>query len=305
MMGAAARCVIGALVLLAVTGTIASAAAADTLAAARDLYASAAYEDALAVLNRLRADGRPGEGRAIDQYRAFCLLALGRTAEAERAIEAVVTAEPSYHPSVTDVSPRVRTAFSDVRRRMLPNIIQQNYAQAKAAYDRKEFAGAADGFKKVLDAMTDPDLSAAVSQPPLADLRTLAVGFYELAAKAAAPPPLPATPSATAPGTPPAPHPMGPRVFSVEDASVTAPVTVVQTLPTYPARPVPAGQAVLEVVINEAGMVEMATMRSSINALYDKLAVASTKNWRYRPATLNGVPVKFRKNILISLSARE
>jgi len=304
MMGAAARGLIGALILLAATSTIA-AAAADTLATARDLYASAAYEDALAVLNRLRADGRPGEGRAIDQYRAFCLLALGRTVEAERAIEAVVTAEPSYHPSITDVSPRVRTAFSDVRRRMLPNIIQQNYAQAKAAYDRKEFPGAADGFKKVLDAMSDPDLSAAVNQPPLADLRTLAVGFYELAAKAAAPPPLAATPPVTAPGRAPAPHPMGPRVYAVDDTSVVPPATVVQTLPSYPARPVPAGQAVLEVVINEVGMVEMATMRSSINPLYDKLAVASTKNWRYRPATLNGVPVKFRKNILISLSARE
>ena len=141
-----ARCFVAAVFLIAATSAVAAVPAAaapsdDTLAAARDLYASAAYEDALAVLNRLRApDGRPDEGRAIDQYRAFCLLALGRNAEAERAIEAVVAAEPMYHPSDADVSPRVRSAFSDVRRRMLPNIIQQKYAVAKAAYDRLALA---------------------------------------------------------------------------------------------------------------------------------------------------------------------
>src|SRR5215471_1517198 len=144
----------------------------DSVATARDLYASAAYEDALAVLNRLPA-GRPAEeARAIDQYRAFCLLALGRTSEAERAIETVVAAEPMYRPS-TDLSPRVRAAFSDVRRRVLPTIIQQKYAAAKSAYDKKDFADAANGFTQVLEAMNDPDAAAAVNQPPLSDLRTL------------------------------------------------------------------------------------------------------------------------------------
>src|SRR5438093_3384229 len=188
-----ARCFVAAVFLIAATSAVAAVPAAaapsdDTLAAARDLYASAAYEDALAVLNRLRApDGRPDEGRAINQYRAFCLLALGRNVEAERAIEAVVAAEPMYHPSAADVSPRVRSAFSDVRRRMLPNIIQQKYAVAKAAYDRRDFAAATDGFSQVLKAMTDADVVAAANQPPLSDLRTLARGFLVLAVNASVP----------------------------------------------------------------------------------------------------------------------
>src|SRR5205814_9964563 len=133
----------------AIVLTAASVQAQDgELAAARDLYASAAYDDALAVLNRLRSsDHAPSQSRAIEQYRAFCLLALGRAADAEQAIEAVVTAEPSYHPSDSDVSPRIRNAFADVRRRMLPVIVQQKYAQAKAAYERKEWAAAASGFR--------------------------------------------------------------------------------------------------------------------------------------------------------------
>src|SRR5436309_6531390 len=97
----------------------------DAINAARDLYASAAYEDALAVLNRVgQATRSPEEARAISQYRAFCLLALGRTSEAERAIEAVISREPTYRPAANDASPRMRAAFTDVRRRMLPAIIQ-------------------------------------------------------------------------------------------------------------------------------------------------------------------------------------
>src|SRR5260221_904865 len=77
------------------------------LAAARDLYASAAYDDALAVLNRLRAtDHPPGQSRYIEQYRAFCLLALGRASDAEQAIEALVPAQPTFLPSASDPPPR-------------------------------------------------------------------------------------------------------------------------------------------------------------------------------------------------------
>ena len=45
------------------------------LAAARELYASASYDDALTVLNKLRSSDHPAsQARAIEQYRAFCLL---------------------------------------------------------------------------------------------------------------------------------------------------------------------------------------------------------------------------------------
>ena len=78
----------------------------DAVNTARDLYASAAYEDALTVLNRVPETSRPAEeANAIAQYRAFCLLALGRTSEAERAIESVISREPTYRPTVSDVSP--------------------------------------------------------------------------------------------------------------------------------------------------------------------------------------------------------
>ncbi|HYM26136.1 MAG TPA: hypothetical protein VEU08_23120, partial [Vicinamibacterales bacterium] len=53
----------------------------DSLASVRELYASAAYEDALNVLAKLPPDRPADEARTIEQYRAFCLIALGRTGE--------------------------------------------------------------------------------------------------------------------------------------------------------------------------------------------------------------------------------
>jgi TonB family protein len=269
----------------------------ETLAAARDLYASAAYEDALAMLNRLSTTSRTAdESRAIEKYRALCLLALGRTADAERAIEAVVAGDPAYRPA-SDVSPRVRSAFSDVRKRMLPPILQQKYADAKTAYDRKEYAAAAAGFTKMLELMTDPDAAAAASRPPLSDLRTLAAGFRDLAVTASTPlPALKAEPTPIA-----AQPPRSGRIYSSADADVALPIPIRQELPPYPGILLVPKQGLIEVVINESGEVESAVVRISVNANYDALALVATKTWRYRPAMLNGVPVKFRKPIQISI----
>src|SRR5690349_9322152 len=156
------------------------AAGQESLNTARELYAAAEYEDALQMLNRLKSlPHPPSESRGIDQYRAFCLLALGRTSDAERAIEAVVAAEPSYQPSESEVSPRLRTAFSDVRKRMLPGIIQEQYSRAKSAFDQKNFAFAATTFKEMLDTLADPAVGPAATRPPLSDLKMLATGFYD------------------------------------------------------------------------------------------------------------------------------
>jgi TonB family protein len=277
------------------------------LAAARDLYASAAYDDALAVLNRLRSSAPPGQSRAIEQYRAFCLLALGRASDAEQAIEAVVAAEPTYLPSDSDASPRVRSAFTTVRRRMLPAIIQQQYGQAKAAFDRRDFTAAAGGFRQVLAALADPDVAAEAQRPPLVDLKMLAVGFEELSAKAAAPPPPPpvpsvatravaATPSSAAPS-----RPAPPRIYTAGEPNVMPPVPINQALPAFPGQVMIPRTGKIEVVIDESGEVESASMTGPVNANYDQLALTATRSWHFRPATVDGKPVKFRKVVQISI----
>jgi protein TonB len=282
--------------------------AADSLTAARDLYAAADYEDALALLNKLQpGDHAPDERRTIEQYRAYCLLALGRSVDAEQAIAAVVTATPLYKPSGADASPRVRSAFSDVRRRMLPSIIQEKYAAAKVAFDRKNFLVAATVFTEVVEAMSDPDVADVVKQPPLADLRVLAIGFRDLSVSAAAPPPVPVreTPPTTAPAMLVTPAPTAAvaplRVYAANDAQVVPPTALKQALPPFPAQLPVANRGVLELVINEDGAVENATMRESVNPRYDALLVNAAKSWQYKPAMLDGRPVKYRKMMQIDV----
>jgi periplasmic protein TonB len=282
--------------------------AADSLTAARDLYAAAEYEDALALLNRLQpGEHAPDEKRTIEQYRAYCLLALGRSADAEQAIAAVVTATPLYKPSGADASPRVRSAFTDVRRRMLPAIIQQKYAAAKVAFDRKNFPVAATVFTEVVEAMSDPDVADVVTQPPLADLRVLAIGFRDLSVSAAAPPPVPVretpppAPAALVKPAPAAAVVARPRIYAATDAQVVPPIALKQTLPPFPAQLPLANRGVLELVVNEDGAVETAAMRESINPRYDLQLVAAAKSWQYRPATLNGAPVKYRKMVQVDV----
>jgi TonB family protein len=278
----------------------------DAIATARDLYASAAYEEALAVLNGLPPSSRPAEEtRVIEQYRALCLLALGRMAEAEHAIETVVSGEPMYRPAA-EVSPRLRIVFSDVRKRVLPGVVQEQYAHAKTEYDHKDFAAAANDFTKVLDVMNDPDLTTALNQPPLSDIRTLAIGFKALAVNAAAPPPLPPPPPpapvAVRPEVPSVPQP--PKVYTVEDPGVSPPVPLRQDLPPFPGN-VPVGKTgMIEVLIDESGAVESVFMRRQVGPNYDSLALAAARNWRYRPATVNGMPVKFRKAVQVTVRPR-
>jgi hypothetical protein len=285
-----------AIVLAASSGVV----HADELATARELYASAAYEEALAALSRVRAAGvGPADAFTVEQYRAFCLLALGRSTEAESAIENLVVTDPLYQPS-TDLSPRVRAAFSDVRRRLLPSIIPQQYARAKAAFDKKDYAAAADGFTQVLNVLADPDVIQAATQSPLSDLRTLAVGFHELSAKAAAPPPAPNPPPAPEPQPVPA-VPAPPSVYTGVEPNVVAPAAIRQDVPAFPGRPSSPAKGTLEIIIDERGFVVAATMRESVNGSYDRRIVDATRNWRYQPATVNGVPVKFRKLIQIAV----
>src|SRR5258705_167500 len=187
----------------------------DSLGAARDLYASARYDEALAVLNDMRPDNAPGGApidlRSIEQYRSLCLLALGRGSEAEAAIAAVVTADPAYQPGDAEASPRVRTAFSDVRKRLLPDIASRQYADAKAAFDRKEYANAAQQFRQVIALLDDPDMGGKLS-----DLRTIVTGFLDLSVAATPPPPpAPKLPVVATPLPPPVPQVDTNRVYTL------------------------------------------------------------------------------------------
>jgi hypothetical protein len=275
------------------------------IAAARDLYASARYDEALALLNGLRPQeqGNTSNLRSIEQYRSLCLLALGRSAEAEVAIAAVVASDPMYLPTETEASPRVRSAFSEVRQRQLPEIARTRYSAAKGAYDRKEYPVAEQQFRDLLKLIDDPDMGGR-----LADLRVLVSGFVDLTTAAAAPPPAPEParpePRREEPAAPaqPAVDPM--KVFTADEEGIVAATAIRQEVPRVPVQIASQTRerGLLEVTIDEQGRVIQAKLRLSLHPIYDSQLLASARDWRYQPATLNGRPVKFRKIIQITVT---
>jgi hypothetical protein len=269
-----------------------------SLASARELYSSAAYDDALEMLNGLAPMAKASDERqSIDLYRALCLVALGRNSDADHAIEAMVQRDPLYRAAGEDLSPRLQSTFEEVRKRLLPAIIQKEYADAKVAFDKQEFKAAAAGFDSVLKGIADPGVSGVAG---LSDLRTLATGFRDLSVKFTPP----AAPAIVVPEVKAARQLR--NMYTAEDASVTAgfvgPVAVVQKVPPYPGAVLRNSSGLIELVIDETGAVLSTVVRVSIDPNYDKMVTSAAAKWQYRPATVDGVPVKFMKRLSISVA---
>ena len=281
----------------------------DTLDRAKQLYFQASYDEALLVLNRLQPTASSTESSDIAGYQVLCLLALGRKDDAQRAIAALVRADPLYRPSEATTSPKTRAAFEEVRRGMLPGLVQEMYDRAKTAFDRKESQTAATEFDRVLALLDEPEL-ANVSN--MADLRRLAKGFRDLSQAAAAPPASAGAPAkapdplATAP--PPASAeraPQEPPTFNPGDAGVVPPVAVLRPMPSWlPRNEIDRRRefrGVLVLLVDERGDVASAVLGKSVHPAYDTALVEMARTWKFRPATKDGVPVRCRTTIEIRL----
>jgi TonB family protein len=85
-----------------------------------------------------------------------------------------------------------------------------------------------------------------------------------------------------------------------------APVPIRQDVPRVPSTISAQARerAILDVVIDEQGRVINLSLRLSIHPMYDPQLLSAAREWRYKPATVDGVPVKFRKLIQITLDKR-
>ena len=299
----------------AVAATAAPARAQASLGKAKELYAAASYDEALVMLNTLGSSSEESDAAAIAMYRVLCLVAVGRTGEVDTAIDRLVAQHPLYRPPSDEMSPRIQKAVSSARVRLLPSMVQRRYEESKTAYDRGDFAASSKGFKWVLSALADPDISSLARQSPLADIKTLSAGFVDLSEKALAPPPPAPTPAVVAiAAPPPAASPSASastpttrgrdlkRVFSTEDSDVVAPVIMRQAMPRFPGLLTQAATGVLEIVIDSAGNVESARLLETVHPTYDPLLLNAAKKFQYQPAMLDGTGVRYMKRIQISLS---
>lgn len=269
----------------------ATAGAQDTLATARDLYASAEYEEALATLGRVTPEA--SANAEIDRYRVLCLIALGRAADADKVIESIVMNDPFYEPAAADAAPRVRAAFSTVRQRVLPGFARILYVDAKAAFDRKAYREAVvalDKTVKVIDNIDGP------SRADLADLRVLASGFLDLSRASLAPPAAPAaTPTTKEPAPPPPPAPL----------PSTGLVVLKQELPPMPFSIASQGngeyRGMVELEIDESGNVITVRIVQSVHVLYDPMLLKAARDWKYEAPRVVGKPIASRKRVEIVL----
>jgi len=290
------------LVALLVTPSIVTAQD-DPLKTARDLYASAAYDEALAELARVAsAAATPATTRETDAYRAFCLVALGRAAEAQAVAESLVRGDPTLSiDQFPDASPRIATMFAQVRRRVLPQLIKDEYrsARARAVESAPE---AQSQLQHVRDLLGTAEQIGAWDET-LSDLRLLVDGFLELA-HAAEPQNLPEAAAAAGPA-PPTSQPAA----VVSPAGVVAPAAVFQPQPNVPPELLDLVRrlhrtSMIDVLINERGTVDSVTVTQSVSPAYDKLIVAAARTWRYTPALKDGIPIKFVSTVVINASEK-
>jgi len=285
-----------------------SARAQESLQAAKDLYASAAYEDSLGMLSRLQRADAPAE---VQQYRAFCLIALGRLPEAEKAIESVVKANPEFVPAALEVSPRIQEIFTRTRNQLLPDLVRDMYLVAKQALERKDRTEAVAGFKAVVELI---DGAGADGREALDEMRFLAAGFLDLSRAIPEPgvnrPPTVAAPvqSASAPASsgslPPAATPA-----NTPPLEITPPVAIRQTMPPW----TPTDNAsrrttysgAIRVGISVTGQVERAEIVRSVHPMYDRLLLQAAKNWAYQPARRSGSAVPSEQVVEVQLKPNQ
>jgi TonB family protein len=262
-------------------GLPAGAAAQDAPPDYKEMYAAAEYERALELL-------APLDTFEALQYRALCLLALGRQDEASTAVKALVTSSPTFVPSPDETPPRFVELFASVRRGQLPVIARRLFAEGRERFNDKKSDEAIARFELVLTLLADPAFDDAATAQ---DLKTLAQGFIDLAHATAPPPPPPV--QAREPVSAPPPEAAPP--------TVTQAVPIAQEVPGVPRDAIGRLGPVLVVAvdIDAAGRVTGVTVRQSAHPLYDRLVQRAAREWRYEPATLNGVPVPSERVVTI------
>lgn len=227
-------CLVG---LVLATTSVTSGQVPDPVTRAKALYAEAAYDEALVAL-------KGSEGSEAHQYRALCLIALGRTQDAERALESLVAAAPTYTVSSAELPPRMVAMFEQTRKRVMPALVKKLFTEARADFQARNMAAARDKFEQVLVLAGDPVMA---SSPEAVDLQLL-VGSYIDIVKNSAPSSPAATPSRAASAVPAANisqprSTLSSELFPPAPASVTpAGASAGGTGSFVPARPTPSGR---------------------------------------------------------------
>jgi len=293
-----------AAVLILALSSVPDATASDAVDQVAKLYESAFYDQALTLAARVTTDSATAASE-LQQLRTLtllCELALGRDVEAGRTAEEIARVQPLPSPGEADLPPPVRNMLADVRGRLVPDLARERYQRGRERMEQKNYADALADFEFVIS-LIDNGAAPAASQPALADMRLLAIGFRDLTASKV---PAPAVETA-APSAPVA----AVRTTPVTRATqVTQPEPLRQQVPAFvSARGTPLGaespsqKGVLEFTIGKDGSVTAARMTTPINPLYDAMVIRAARQWKYRPGLADGVPIEVVKTMTIKVGS--
>jgi hypothetical protein len=199
-------------------------------------------------------------------------------------------------PRLVTVFPRRQKAAAAANR---PAVVRE----AKAAFDRKELEAAAIAFDRVLLLLNDR-ISRRHRARPISGCSRPASG---ISAGWLPHPRLPrrqrAAERSSKCQTCDAPGP--PRTYGPNDADVTPPVVVSQQLPPWRPSKLSATrrdyQGAVALVIDESGNVESVSLLTSLQPDYNPVLLKAAREWKFRPATRDGLPVRYRKVVGIRL----
>jgi TonB family protein len=216
-------------------------------------------------------------------------------ADADKAVEAVLTAYPEYRPDAAQASPRIQALFSLVRKRIGPGLVKRLYQQGKAAMDRKDREEAVAQFEAMLRIADDADVR---TEAGVAELKELGSGFLELSR---------AMPSKNAPAAPAGPPPAAPSptTGAPRPSAIVAPIVVQQRFPQW----VPPDavsrtrdfRGSVRVQISAEGRVTSAEIVKSVHPAYDQLLLRAARGWLYEPARRDGVPIPSEKTVEVAV----
>jgi TonB family protein len=284
-----------AVAVIAFAGT----ASATSFDEAKRLYEAAAFENALQVLGEL--DSEVGGSEDVLEYKALCLLALGRSDEAQAVADALVTRLPIFVPLGEEVSPRFMMLLNDSRRRLLPDITKRLFTAGREQFRATDKIAARESFEMVIH-LTDDSTWKDSSEAE--DLRMLASGFLDLVnapTKSAD-----ATPSLDAAPVPPlSPASIAAPMTARQKTELQPPLPIQQVFPKWrPADAVTAQRRFVGAVrirIGQDGHVMSATIEVATDPDYDKQLLEAAKSWRYVPGRRNGEPIEMEKLVTFAL----
>jgi tetratricopeptide (TPR) repeat protein len=271
-------------VVIVTTGMAYAQAAPPLEERVRELYALAEYDQALSLIGDSQVP-------TAQQYRALCLLALGRQADAKAALEQLISASPEFTVSEEDVPPRFVALFIEQRKEIVPGVLRKMFAEAREDYRAKAFDRALPQFKRVLALSSAAEVREVEG---VDDLRLLAESFIDIAsASETAKPEVAAAPTAAA-AAPPA---------ATRVRHMTPAVAVKQDMPPWPSttpifRPLTGS---VRLRIGADGRVTNATMVKNVDPRYDARVLAAASFWEYTPATENGVPIESESIVEINI----